>query len=389
MLAALILFAAVTGCAGEASAAIGSKKVPVEVANKLCEDWFQLLLEKENAYQSLYRMLDYTDAYLQDRSWDSLLKARAAASAGVLALRQAEIPTMSLTDEECALLIDAGIEVNEVQREYENLQTNRNYLIDTMSLWCYTLEDDVFLRTSLEEEIPVKAELDRDFRNLECRYYCNLTNYLLLQMGQTRQLWDQWLEQLPTLAAFREEWYEDIDAVIAQTTPILDEIALQEIRMGTVLGTSSYLLEIVQDAVETGDLTALSREVSTASDTPGYFPIPTWMPDVVKLYLVTEPDSGQKRLVRAGEELTGVPSACYISCGTIPQEEVENYQAQLEALGIATYGEWETPGETYQLLVKSDRSYLMVEWNQEETAIFLTEPVGCLIPALYYAAMQQ
>jgi hypothetical protein len=120
---------------------------------------------------------------------------------------------------------------------------------------------------------------------------------------------------------------------------------------------------------------------------PGYFPVPAWLPDVLQLYLVTDPATQEKNLVQAGEVLDSIPSACYISCGAIPVENVEAYKEHLTLWGIATYGEWNESQDAYQMLAQSGDSLMMVEWTAEDTLLYLNEPVGCLIPELYLYAM--
>ena len=103
--------------------------------------------------------------------------------------------------------------------------------------------------------------------------------------------------------------------------------------------------------------------------------------------LVTDPATQEKQLVVSDAQLDSVPSACYISCGAIAQEEVVAYGEYLKQWGIEIYGTWNETQDTYQLLANSGNSAMMVEWTEEETLLYLAEPVGCLIPELYLYAM--
>ena len=120
---------------------------------------------------------------------------------------------------------------------------------------------------------------------------------------------------------------------------------------------------------------------------PAISPSPQWLNDVLHLYMVTDPDSQEKRLVQAGEKLQSVPSACYISCEGITLEDVQAYEARLGQWGLETYGTWDEGGDTYQVLVNSGGSTMLVKWTGAETLLYLSEPVGCLIPELYLYAM--
>ena len=131
----------------------------------------------------------------------------------------------------------------------------------------------------------------------------------------------------------------------------------------------------------------LRREINEMEDVPGYFPIPIWLPDVINLYLVTDPDTQEKRLVSAGEEVNTVPSACYISCGAIALDDVTAYGEYLSQWNVETYSTWNEAKDTWQLLANSGSSTMMIEWTEDETLLYLPEPVGCLIPELYLYAM--
>lgn len=378
VMAALMLITCLTGCAG--------KKAPQQETEKLLGEWFELLEANEQVYTSVFRVLEYMEAFTLDNSWDSLLKARASAGAAVMAIRRMEVPSLELSGEEIDLLSKAGVEINAVQREYEAAEVTFASMDDTLSLLCYTLKDDVFLTASVADAIPAMAAFYQAYFTLEYRYVSQFTNYLLLQTD-SEERWQQWQDQLPCLASCADIWYEDTDAIEVAAAELLDEMASLQPQMGSFLGTSEFTLEIVQDALQTGNMDALRREINVISGVPGYFPIPGWLPDVLNLYMVTDPNTQEKRLVQAGEELTEVPSACYISCGEIPQEEVEAYGAELEQWGIQIYGNWSGEQETYQLLANSGSSSMLIEWTEEETVIYLAEPVGCLIPSLYLYAM--
>lgn len=353
---------------------------------KLLNECFELMEVNEQLYSGIFRSLDYTDDYAERSSWDSLLKARASASAALVSIRQLELPVFDLSSEEMDLLVEADIEANDIQREFEALEGVRINKENTAALLCYTLEDDVFMKASVEDAIPAMAEFYRDYFMLEYRYMCLFANYMLIQIDE-EDTWRMWTERLPYMAACADEWYEKTADVERATDRVLDEMQVLQTQMGSFLGVSEFTLEIVQEAVETGDMNALQREINAIDGVPGYFPIPAWLPDVVNLYLVSDPDTQEKRLVKAGEELNSAPSACYISCGAIMQEDVTAYGEYLQQWGIETYDKWNEAKDTWQLLANSGSSTMMIEWTEDETLLYLTEPVGCLIPELYLYAM--
>lgn len=388
----LLLLSCLTGCAEEAhslpSQATEQATQPDsrQVDSKLLAELFELLRIHETVYSGVFRVLEYTKAYSQDNSWDSLLKARASTGAALVAIRQVELPALDLTEDEIAALLDEGVEVSALQREFEALQDWRSSMDDTASLFCYTLEDDVFMNASVEDAIPAMTEFYQEYFTLEYRYLCCFANYLLIQLDSL-DTWQLWTEQLPCMAACADMCYQDATEVEAVTGQVLDEMEALQARTGSFLGISEYTLEVIQETTETGNLDALRRELNEMEDVPGYFPIPEWLPDVVNLYFVTDPQTQEKRLVTAGEELHAVPSACYISCGPIPLDDVTAYGEHLTQWDMETYGTWNEAKDTWQLLVNSGRSTMMISWEEDETLLYLTDPIGCLIPELYLYAM--
>lgn len=393
ILSMLLLLSCMTGCTEKDSPIPQLTKEQVEqshlqqTGSKLLMELFELLKINEEVYSNIFRIMEYTEVYGQNNSWDSLLKARASASAALVAIRQMELPTLNLTEGEITILMDKGVEVNAVQREFEALQSWHSSKDDTASLFCYTLEDDVFMKASVEDAIPAMAEFYQEYFILEYRYLCYFVNYMLIQIDSL-DTWQLWIDQFPCMAACADVCYQETSELEVATGLILDEMEVLQAQMGSFLGTSEYTLEIVQEAVETGNLDALQREINEMEDVPGYFPIPNWLPDVVNLYLVTDLETQEKRLVNAGEELNTVPSACYICCGAISLDNVTAYGEYLAQWDIETYSTWNETKDTWQLLANSGSSTMMIEWTENETLLYLIEPVGCLIPELYLNAMK-
>jgi len=396
VLAVLVLLSALAGCSGE-KAGVSDNSMPQTVAQKedtqlqqakekLLEQWFPLLAVNEQVYAGIFRILEYAQDFARDNSWDSLLKARAACGAALVALQQIELPALELTEAETDALLAAGIEVNAAQREFEALENLCSDKDITATVLRYTLEDDVFLTASVQDAIPEMVKFYQDYFTLEYRYLCQFTNYLLLQMDAGEK-WQLWQEELPYMAACADVWYDRTEDVEKATDRLLDEMEVLQTQWGSIQGTAEYTLELVQEAVETGNLDALRREINHMNDVPGYFPIPYWLPDTLQLYLVTDPDTQEKRLVKSGEELGDVPSACYISCGAVYEHDVAAYGLHLKQWGIETYSTWNETKDTWQLLAQSGNSTMMIEWTEDETLLYLAGPIGCLIPELYLNAM--
>lgn len=356
-----------------------------EAKEKFLEQWQKVLEANEAVYSNIFHVLDNTEDFIRDNSWDSLLKARAAASATVTALLNLEIPELELTQREIAALTEAGIEMNAVQREFEDLEAHFSDKLYTANLLCYTLEDDVFMKAGVEDGIPAMVDFYREYLTLEYRYLYQFTNYLLLQAEQP-EYWQSWKKNLPCLADCADRWYDSTEAVEAATGALFDEMESYQTRMNSFLGISEYTLDIVQEALETEDFTILKREIHTIKGVPGYFPVPNWLPDVQRLYLATDPTTEEMHLVEAGEKIDRIDCS-FLDCGKIERGKVEEYERQLKLWEIDTNSGWNENKDTWQLIARSGKSTMLIEWTKNETTIYLMDSVGCLIPELYLQAM--
>ncbi len=359
----------------------------VEQKSAMLADWKACLAVTDEVYSQLLWSLDYAAAFASEDSWDSLLKARAACGAAELALQQLQLPEQTLTQEQSAALMDAGIEADIVRKEFEGLDTMRLQNLDTLSALKGLLKNDVYLTASVQM-LPAWIADCRQVIQLQCQYLCLMSNGVLLQVGSD-ELWGQMETELPTLAAARGEWYSDEQLLQAACTDVLDALEKQISDRSETLGVSEYTLKLVQEAADTGELDRLSAQINVMDGVPAYFPQPSWLPnDAAQYDLVTDDESGEKRFVVSGEQILQTPSASYLSCSGVDSDAVEQYALRLTQWGLEVYAEWNETGDTYQVFSFSGESAMLVEWTQEQTSIYLTQPVGCLIPELYLAAMR-
>ena len=80
------------------------------------------------------------------------------------------------------------------------LEDWRKSMCDTAMLLNYTLEDDVFMKASVEIAIPAMVEFYREYFTLEYRYLGQYSNYLALQL-RSEPVWQEWMWLLPCIQA--------------------------------------------------------------------------------------------------------------------------------------------------------------------------------------------
>ena len=352
----------------------------------LQEQWIDCLEFTEETYEIMGWVFSYAEVFAGDNSWDSMMKARAACDSAILALNSMEAPEPLLSQEQYSALMADGIEADVVYQESQYLDTSRSYRVDTLRRLESYLRDDIYLAPSADQ-LSAWLETNRKNIRLQCEYMCLTTNYLLLQLGDD-SLWKEMTERFPTIAAAQTAWNRDPEALQVECGEVLNSIEDLLKDENAYLGTSEYTLKIVEEAVKTGNLSRLAAITRCMDGVPAYFPLPFWMPaETMWHYLVPDTENDSPRFVQVGEPIDQVPSACYIACNTISLEDTTAYGEYLSQWGIETYGKWNESQDTWQLLAKNGNSTMMISWTADEVVLYLTEPVGCLIPDLYLRAM--
>ena len=376
-----------TGCASkEANAASTADANALENEKQLLLDhWTQYLTAKEDIHSRMHWVLDYVDACLADNQWESLLKARVACNAAAAYLQDYELPEFTLTQEQCNSLIGDGIEADLVQAEYLNLPTALGQELDTLASLDALLNHDVFLQASWES-LSAWSEACRGGLEDLAQYYGLSTNYLLLQL-ENPELWNNFPEQYPTLSQMTAEWEESPDALLEQGNAILNQYEERLTQMSACVGTSEYTLQLVQEALDTQDLTYLIQALHTIENVACYIPMPNWMLDsYVCTYRITNPGNSEQEAIQAGQEISSAPSGYYVSASAT-QEEVAQYAQTLASYGFSPSAGWKEETGAYQVVLLEENVSLIVEWTEDETVLYMSDPIACLIPELYLIAM--
>lgn len=381
--AILLTLGMLDGCASESrQTSFQEEKAALQ------SDWETCLEISESRFGQLLWVYDYVEAYAMDNSWDSLLKARAACAAAMGSLQQLSPRELTMSQEQYQALIGAGIEADVVAMECENLSAGITQTIHTLTMLETILQDDIYFTESVEilaDRVRVGRQIVQD----ECSYLCLTTNYLLLQM-QEDGLWEEMESRYPIIAACRDPWYSGAEPIMSACDAVLGDLQAQQTRLSEFLGVSDYTLKLVEEAAATGDVSRLAKQMNHMDGVPAYLPLPGWIAEnpAQCLYLITDTQTQEPRLAEPLEALSQAPSACYLLCSGIDREAVEDYGQRLKSWGLEPYADWDEEAETHQLYVTSGESQMLVEWTQDETTIFLTSPVACLIPELYLLAMR-
>lgn len=386
LLVSVLLCGITAGCgkpepvpAADNAVGVSSSPSPLTQAKQyILDHWFSMLSAYEHTHQSLNLSLDAMQEYYDARSWESLLKARAMTAASMALQKQLEVPPLNLTQAQAQALREAGMEINAIERSYEGNAAAFANFANTAQHFFQTVHADALLLPMTEEYLPGTIENSRELFRLEGRMLCYDTNFLLLELDALDQ-WDIWMEALPFLSSCADPLYPE-SAPLEQTyMQALDAYEVESARRKALSGISEYTLELVQDAMQTGSYSALSAQLLSPSHVPAWFPEPSWLLESEWTYLTTDA-AGEKHPVDPLKPLSVLPSACYITCARISPEDLNAYRETLYALGIHAVVPERNPDS---LLVSVNDCSMLIEPAQNQTVVYLSDPIGCLAPGLY------
>lgn len=378
----IALLLAVAVCAG---ALCGCAGVPNEHETALTQEWERILDAYDTMFAAVNWAAEYARAFAGDNSWESLMKARAAALSARQTIQGMELPQDTLSEQMYAALLDDGIEADVVSLEREGLEQTQALYLGLLEQMVYLLRDDVFLQASFDS-IHQWTDLAEEMVAREGEYLCLTTNYLLLQL-EDQSLWQNMAGEYPAVFACGTLWLEDFEEIQRGAEEALNAMEDAETMYQQLLGGAEYTLALVMEAVESGDVSALASRIHVIEGVPAWLPMPAWVGvDADWYYMFPAEGADPSEKAVTGQPLT-VPDSCLISCPGITLEQARDYAVRLEEWGLAPYSAWDEAQENWQMLVSIGESTLFLSWSAERTALYLTEPVGCLIPELYLTAM--
>ena len=359
-----------------------------EEKQELLNHWIIFFDSMETMYNQVHLVFDYAKAFTNDNTWDSLQKARSACSTIKINLKKLPIPEFTMTDEQCKLLENAGIEVDVIRTEYFNFTSEINLELDTLNTLEALLNNDVFFSSN----ISVLDDWINENRNVlidKSEYFCLLSNYLLLQLGEIEtDFWEQIPQKYPHMSMGYTTWSDNSVLLMENGMLVLNRYEERFIKMNEILGTADYTLLLAKEAIETGNLEHLINEMHIVSGIPAYCPTPEWLLDnTTYYYLITDANTQEKRMIETKEEFAQTPTGCLIKTQNVTKEEVEAYGNRLKEWNLNPTVQWKEEKQKCELFVLIGQCQMLITWTPEETTIYLTVPIVCLIPELYLTAL--
>lgn len=326
----------------------------------------------------------YAQRYLEDPSWDNLIRARAAASAARRALKQIEAPQVEL-DSEVRAALKGRLE--EMVMVTDNI-TAASLELQTMDMQMDNLEQslqDFFLYTLDTARLKIETEFFRADCEHKNAYYGYITNALLLRFHM-KPRWETLQQDCPVLAQFWQPWEASDKRLQARAEDEINqaEQLMQEKQKQLLYAEES--LANMEQAVNTGNWALLLEQMEQPAGMPVCFPLPPW--DQERTIHYAQREGELIHLVSCGDDLEQRPDLAYIYYAHVSREEFEAYCSMLEGLGFAFVQKDMEDGGAMALAKQGEYS-LAVLFSEEETVLRTGEPMASMLSQLDYSLLMQ
>lgn len=364
------------------------------VEQAVLTDWENYLTLMEYAYAGADWAYGYAQAYIEDNSWDNLLRARAAAGTAQSRLSHTKAPQSSVSIEQYADMTARGMDVEVVGLMMDAAQDSVNIVARDMML----LHNHMNVTAYDEQGIRyVEKLLDINRRDiaLQAQSLCVDTNYILVQLGDAVDAegwWAQLGESYPFLAAHAPAYTTDTEALERHADGINNQF---DALLGDVYESSaiySFYIESYIDALDGGDYAAIRERLVPIAGVGEPELMPYWLQEeeITASYICGVQDDGTVLLCEMGDDLSALPTGCLMTCEGVSREDFLSYAQSLGALRMLYADEgadYETDEELSFLVVldmETDEGNYLISWKSGKAQLYFANGVRFMLPAEYF-----
>lgn len=304
--------------------------------DRMLSDWTALAFMQDDICSQQNFTLELILEYCAEPTWDSLVRARAAASFTFHLMEHYAGDTLELsaTADDYAQLIAQGMDVADVQatvNTYMTPESAQQREQDALTWSAYYIPElmECAYTADWMAALALNARARTEYNDLNLRYWFLTNNFLVLQLpdADADRLIDWSNQNLPAIARAYDELFDSENAVLNELN---DTVEL----MGENLLAFNSALAMSQAGLDGFDADALVADVLEISGLPRVLPLPV-SPDLELgdvTYYWADADGNVTTLERmmSYDELPNCMYMQYTGC------TVEAYQAY--ALELAHYG---------------------------------------------------
>lgn len=348
-------------------------------------DWQRFAKAENEIHMAVNWALGYADAYLADRTWDNLCKARHAAASARAYLTYLDLPETELPVEAYVAFAGQGHDLSVLSLEWQGLAQCRSDSLLILRNLGDSLDREVFWSYDMEH-LETWVQCEKQYQTGVLQYYAILTDYLLT----TADTPSQRAEGEAAFAAACPEmfadyrWVNDDPTLQWMCSDMLDTIRGISDEKTKYTGARTADTLLMAEAFESGDLSILLNNAETITGRPEMISDPGWLTlnDEGIDYTIADAETGEDVYTMPGTAIGNEEISCSAIFADVSRAEFDSYLAGMSASGM-TFNSDVTDGEKRTVIfVNSDCSFAF-SWTSG-CVIYIADGHVLLAPSWYF-----
>lgn len=373
---------------GTQTASSGESGKGSTAEDRMLNDLANYIYQCETMYRDLLWVLDHFERFDENKTWENLQFARASLAITRLHISNYRLPEFQTSREDQSELMRRGIDVSLIETLEDAFKDEQT----TMNNTCINLQDgimdDVFLKDQWELCMQHAAVL-RELTACDIQYLANTADWVLASLNddeRTAEFCGLMDRYCPMTRACQASVLKSPEKIEEETTVLLDQIEKLLLDRTRIIGARKNRRNELKELLEKEDYAAIGANLMEISDLPLTLSYPLWYENE-EIYYYWKEDGKVVKAPDPGTALERVPDGVKITIAGVTKDELLEYQAELEDIGLTSHGSTEEDGKL-NILYQYDGSKFTFIWEENIFTILMTEKPFCFVPEWYFPAQK-
>lgn len=359
---------------------VSNDKPDVRVMN----DMLGYIYHCEAIQSDILWVLDYFENFDRERSWESLLMARAAVAIAKRDIEKRELQPLQMTAGDQNEFMKRGVDLITLENANMLFNSEKDSQIGTCSVLEGNITSYVFLKEDWDYVLRHMACL-RKLADCMIQDLADTADLVLTSINDpaTTEKFNALLaEHCPRTRAHQRKKPDTVKNIEAQMHENVNKYREAAMELGEVSGVSRNRVNLVKYGLEKKDTKLISTQPLEISNMPPMIHLPKWSVNENDTNYFWKDSDGKPRILPPCSKLERVPDLCMITYNDVSLTQVKEYQKELEGEGIQCLGSKEENKKFY-LLYELDGGSFNIVWEDNRVNILMRKDPVCFIPYLY------
>ena len=352
--------------------------------DRLFDDLTEFVAVSERIWGGNLWMMDSFERYDSERSWESLQTARAALYIRRQDLTECVLPETEMTQDDHFMFMDRGMDFSFM--DYNSTMVDNDRL--TNIHLCDNLHYFIMLGALMEDDWEIcrgKIAFERKLSEYMIRYLAMTADWVVATLDDPEAAaeFDRKLtEKCPMTSAYRSEVKqtpEDIEIALDAMLTEMEGFLADE---AAVDGAMEHRLKVMNDIVDTAELSAIREGAVHISGMPPILPYSGWFNDNDISFIWME-NGAEVPAPEVGEASLRMPDGWRISMTDVGDPEYREYIRELGSIGVVCTA---SSGMSYDCEYKGSSFAIIRDMNTVTFEMFGDAPV--FVPIWYWYAIR-